>query len=99
MKRGSRPAISVHQSADLIADLPPTRLVPEENMATALQEIDKPDVEQNRSLKRGLGVAAVTVAGATAAWLVFRRWHTHWGATPEETAGSLPGDELIPGAG
>lgn len=42
----------------------------------------------------GLGTAG---AAATAAyvWLI-RPWHTRWGATPEETARPLPGDELVP---
>jgi hypothetical protein len=27
-----------------------------------------------------------------------RRWHLRWGATPEEIASRMPGDELVPGA-
>jgi hypothetical protein len=37
--------------------------------------------------------------GALAPWgymLGVRPWHRHWGATEEEVAGPLPGDELIP---
>ena len=29
---------------------------------------------------------------------LYRRWHLHWGATPAEVAGSLPGDALLPRA-
>ena len=29
---------------------------------------------------------------------LYRRWHRHWGATPAEVAGSLPGDSLQPRA-
>jgi hypothetical protein len=29
---------------------------------------------------------------------LYRRWHRHWGATPAEIDGSLPGDELLPHA-
>jgi hypothetical protein len=29
---------------------------------------------------------------------LYRRWHSHWGATAAELAGSMPGDELLPHA-
>ena len=29
---------------------------------------------------------------------LYRSWHLRWGATPEEVAGSLPGDEWLPAA-
>jgi hypothetical protein len=29
---------------------------------------------------------------------LFRRWHLRWGATPDEVAASLPGDDLLPQA-
>ncbi len=29
---------------------------------------------------------------------LLRRWHLRWGATDDEVAGALPGDELLPGA-
>ncbi|MCU1376331.1 MAG: hypothetical protein JWO68_3617 [Actinomycetia bacterium] len=29
---------------------------------------------------------------------LYRRWHLHWGTTPAEVAGPLPGDELLPAA-
>jgi hypothetical protein len=29
---------------------------------------------------------------------LYRHWHRHWGATPEEAAAVLPGDELLPHA-
>jgi hypothetical protein len=44
----------------------------------------------------GAGLAGLTVAAAAASypWL-FRRPCLTWGATPEEVAGELPGDELL----
>jgi hypothetical protein len=48
---------------------------------------------------RGLGLAALALAGGSLAGLtVTRRWHQHWGATEEEITKPLPGDELIPSA-
>ncbi len=47
-----------------------------------------------RHLLRNLGLL-----GGTAALLfptVVRPWYLHWGATPEETRRSLPGDGLVP---
>ena len=41
-----------------------------------------------------LGVLAALLA---ALLLVVRPWYLHWGATPEEYASVLPGDELSPG--
>lgn len=29
---------------------------------------------------------------------LYRRWHRHWGSTPAERTGSMPGDELLPHA-
>lgn len=29
---------------------------------------------------------------------LYRRWHLRWGATPDEVAQSLPGDEFLPDA-
>jgi hypothetical protein len=29
---------------------------------------------------------------------LYRKWHTHWGATPDEIAATLPGDDLFPDA-
>ncbi len=40
--------------------------------------------------------AGVAVAGTYVRWI--RPWQMHWGATPEEVARSLPGDDLIPNA-
>ena len=40
------------------------------------------------------GMAAIAVAAA-AAVLLARRWQLRWGATAQELAGPLPGDELI----
>jgi hypothetical protein len=40
--------------------------------------------------------AALALAGGTVAVLVgTRRWHQHWGATDDEIARPLPGDDLI----
>jgi hypothetical protein len=45
---------------------------------------------------RHVGAAALTLAGGCLALLVAtRRWHQHWGATDEEIARPLPGDDLI----
>jgi hypothetical protein len=48
---------------------------------------------------RHAGAAALALAGGYTAVLVgARRWHQHWGATDEEIARPLPGDDLIPAA-
>lgn len=47
--------------------------------------------EIREALVGGAQVAA-TVAGAP----VLRRWYQRWGATPEELARALPGDDLVP---
>ena len=44
------------------------------------------------------GLAAVLAAGASAYWFVVRPWHLRWGASAEEVARPLPGDDLIPDA-
>jgi hypothetical protein len=45
---------------------------------------------------RHVAAAALTLAGGYLALLVgARRWHQHWGATEEEIARPLPGDDLI----
>jgi hypothetical protein len=46
---------------------------------------------------RHVEATALTLAGGYLALLVgARRWHQHWGATDEEIARRLPGDDLIP---
>jgi hypothetical protein len=46
---------------------------------------------------RHASAAALALAGGSLAVLVgARRWHQHWGATDEEIARPLPGDDLIP---
>src|SRR5215218_7950667 len=46
---------------------------------------------------RHASAAALALAGGSLAVLVgTRRWHQHWGATDEEIAQPLPGDDLIP---
>ncbi len=46
---------------------------------------------------RHAAAAALALAGGSLAVLVgTRRWHQHWGATDEEIARPLPGDDLIP---
>jgi hypothetical protein len=46
---------------------------------------------------RHLAAAALALAGGyLAAQVGVRRWHQHWGATNEEIARSLPGDDLVP---
>jgi hypothetical protein len=45
---------------------------------------------------RHASAAALALAGGSLAVLVAtRRWHQHWGATDEEIARPLPGDDLI----
>jgi hypothetical protein len=41
-------------------------------------------------------VAAATAAGV--GFVVYRRWHLSWGATPDEVAAAMPGDELLQAA-
>jgi hypothetical protein len=43
-------------------------------------------------------MAAAFTAAATAYWFVVRPWHLRWGASDEEIARILPGDELVPDA-
>ena len=45
-----------------------------------------------------LGVRIVLAGGSLAVLAATRRWHQHWGATDEEIACALPGDDLIPRA-
>ena len=46
-----------------------------------------------------LGVLAAGLAAAASAyWFVVRPWHLRWGASAEEVARPLPGDDLIPDA-
>jgi len=42
------------------------------------------------------GVGLAVGAAAASYPLLWRRWCLNWGATPDETAGDLPGDELLP---
>jgi hypothetical protein len=45
---------------------------------------------------RHIGAATLALAGGYLALLVgARRWHQHWGATDQELARPLPGDDLI----
>jgi hypothetical protein len=47
-------------------------------------------------MKRQLGAGIAVIAGAAAAAvLLARHWQLRWGATAQELAGPLPGDELI----
>ena len=57
------------------------------------------------SVRRPTGAELIGQIGAVLADLprfltapLYRRWHLRWGATPEEVASSLPGDELLPSA-
>ncbi|MHB0874450.1 MAG: hypothetical protein ACYC5O_00245 [Anaerolineae bacterium] len=52
------------------------------------------------SVLRTIGAAARLAAVAGVVYFkAVRPWHTNWGATPEEVAMPLPGDELIPQPG
>jgi len=46
-------------------------------------------------MKRRFGAGIAVLAGAAAGVLLARRWQLRWGATAQELAGPLPGDELI----
>ena len=51
-------------------------------------------------MKRRYGAGIAVAAGAAAAGLLLaRRWQLRWGATAEELAEPLPGDELLTGPG
>lgn len=45
---------------------------------------------------RRITILAAAAAGLGAFVKVYRPWHHRWGATDEEVAGGMPGDELIP---
>ncbi len=50
--------------------------------------------------RRGIVFAGAAVAGAAMLYArVLRPWHMTWGATPEEAAGPVAGDGLMPDAG
>jgi hypothetical protein len=50
-----------------------------------------------KAKKSTTAAAAIVLAGGSlAALAATRRWHQHWGATDEEIARPLPGDDLIP---
>ncbi len=49
--------------------------------------------------RTAIATAALTFGAATATYFgLLRDRHMHWGATPDEAAGALPGDELMPHA-
>jgi len=50
-------------------------------------------------MKRRFGAGIAVLAGAAAGVLLARRRQLRWGATAQELAGPLPGDELIEGPG
>jgi hypothetical protein len=45
---------------------------------------------------RMITIAASGAAAGTAFVTVYRPWHMRWGATDEEVAAAMPGDELLP---
>ena len=47
-------------------------------------------------MRRAVVTGGVGVAATAAWWKVFTPWQRNWGATEEEVAMSLPGDELTP---
>ena len=47
-------------------------------------------------MRRAVLTGGVGVAAAAAWWKVFTPWQRNWGATEEEVAMALPGDELTP---
>jgi hypothetical protein len=52
-----------------------------------------------RFSKRLRPLAAIGTVAQAAYWLVVRPWHLRWGATDQEVAKPLPGDELEPDPG
>jgi hypothetical protein len=52
----------------------------------------------NRAAAALGGLVAAAAAAATAYWFIARPWHLRWGASDEEAAQPLPGDELVPDA-
>jgi hypothetical protein len=47
--------------------------------------------------KRAIGAALLTAGVVSAAYpLLLRKWCLTWGATPDEVAADIPGDELMP---
>jgi uncharacterized protein YndB with AHSA1/START domain len=46
--------------------------------------------------RRGLGAVIVLTGGALAYARVWRPWQLHWGATPDEVARPMPGDDIVP---
>ena len=48
------------------------------------------------SLRRPPAPALLGTAGTALYVLVIRPWHLRWGATPEDEARELPGDDLLP---
>jgi hypothetical protein len=51
---------------------------------------------REQTARRTIGMAAMGAAALTAYWKWIRPWHLHWGATPAEFSGYLPGDDLVP---
>ncbi len=48
-------------------------------------------------LGRRVGAGLIIVGAAAGLYCRFlRRWHLHWGATPQEVSGEVAGDELMP---
>jgi hypothetical protein len=42
-----------------------------------------------------IGIVAAVAVAAFAFFGLYRRWHLKWGATPEELARSMPGDQIV----
>ena len=51
---------------------------------------------RSTNIKITLGLAVSGAAALALYRFVIRPWHLHWGATDEEAARSMPGDDLIP---
>jgi hypothetical protein len=56
-------------------------------------------MDMNKRIMAALGAAALATAagGAAYRWLL-RPWHLRWGASADEIARTLPGDEIVPNA-
>jgi hypothetical protein len=48
-----------------------------------------------RWIRAAFGTAAALVLGVALYIVLFRPWHMHWGATPDESRRIMPGDSLV----
>jgi hypothetical protein len=85
-KDGARSSLEVARSVQ--PQYTRSRMYPSETQPIGIREL----------VLRVAALGGVLVALLAALILLVRPWYLHWGATPDEYAGVLPGDELSPGA-